>query len=318
MKTMLYEEQTGSLMLLDLTLFTANTTADTTGTTGNDLSAEMKTYYHDQLIDNAEPNLVHDQFGSKYPIPAGHGKTIEFRKYSPLAKALTAITEGVKPTGKKLNVSTVLATIQQYGDYVELTDLLEVTAIDRNIDEATILLGSQSGRTLDTITREVLNGGTNVMYAPSVASNGTETAVLLRSSITTLCLLTPKVIRAAITALKRFNTSPFGDGFFAGIVHPDVSSDIMGSTEWSEWNKYVNPDQMYAGEVGKIYKARIAETTEAKIIGPGWIFGDADSDGVCRMTLYTELDGTGSTNIFPAETITTAQAAELTAKIAAV
>ena len=29
-------------------------------TTG--LSAEMKTYYSDYLIDNAVPNLVHDQF----------------------------------------------------------------------------------------------------------------------------------------------------------------------------------------------------------------------------------------------------------------
>ena len=61
------------------------------------LSDEMKTYYEKRLIDNAEPNLVHDQFGDKYPIPEGSGKTIEFRRYSPLPKALTAITEGVTP-----------------------------------------------------------------------------------------------------------------------------------------------------------------------------------------------------------------------------
>jgi len=71
------------------------TTAMTTGTSS--LSAEMKTYYEDILLDNAEPKLVHDQFGDKYPIPKGKGRTIEFRKYSLLAKATIAMTEGVTP-----------------------------------------------------------------------------------------------------------------------------------------------------------------------------------------------------------------------------
>ena len=66
-----------------------NTTLDTKATTGNDLSEEMRVYYSDYLIDNAIPKLVHDQFGQKQPIPAGHGKQIEFRKYSPLPKLLS-------------------------------------------------------------------------------------------------------------------------------------------------------------------------------------------------------------------------------------
>lgn len=102
----------------------------------------MKTYYADRLIDYAEPNLVHDQFGDKYPIPQHGGKTIEFRKYSPLDKALTALTEGVTPAGNKLNVSTVEATVDQYGDYIEISDVLELTATDRNLEQATKLLAA--------------------------------------------------------------------------------------------------------------------------------------------------------------------------------
>lgn len=145
-----------------LTMFAGNTNVTTQTGEGQDLSPEMKVFYSDYLIDMAEPELVHDQFGQKHPIPKNGGKTIEFRKWSPLPKALTPLTEGVTPDGQKLDVSTVTATVAQYGGFVELSDLLLLTAIDNNLVQATRLLGSQAGRTLDTITREVLNGGTNV------------------------------------------------------------------------------------------------------------------------------------------------------------
>ena len=128
------------------------------------LSAEMKTFYDMTLIDEAEANLVHDQFGQKRPIPKGGGKTIEFRKFAPLARAITPLTEGVTPDGKSLNVSTITATVSQYGDYITQSDVLELTSIDNTILEATKLLGRQAGRTLDTVVRNVLQSATNVTY----------------------------------------------------------------------------------------------------------------------------------------------------------
>ena len=162
------------LFKYNLQLF-AELNTNTTGASG--LSDEMKTYYSDYLIDNALPKLVHDQFGQKHPIPKNGGKTIEFRKYSPLPKLTTAITEGVTPDGQSLNVSTIEATVAQYGGYVTLSDILLLTAIDNNLVQATKLLGAQAGSTLDTITREVLNGGTNVMFCPIIGEDGSETEV---------------------------------------------------------------------------------------------------------------------------------------------
>ena len=133
-------------------------TIDSTDFEANNLSAEMKTYYSDYLIDNATPKLVHDQFGQKHPIPKNGGKIIEFRKYSPLPKLTNSITEGVTPDGQKLSVSTITSAVKQYGGYVTLTDMLMLTAIDNNMVQATKLLGAQAGATLDTITREILNG----------------------------------------------------------------------------------------------------------------------------------------------------------------
>lgn len=229
---------------------------------GNDLSVEMKTYYEKRLIDMAEPNLVHDQFGDKYPIPAHGGKTIEFRKYSPLDKALTALTEGVTPDGNKLDVQALEATVSQFGDYITISDVLELTAIDRNIEQATKLLGSQAGRTLDTITRDIITAGTNVMFAPK--ADGSE--VLSREAITEDCVLTVPMIFKAVAKLREMNAVPI-DGAYVGIIHPNVATDLMLSDKWVDVHKYANPDNIYRGEIGMIGGVRFVQTTEAKIFG---------------------------------------------------
>lgn len=133
------------------------------------MSKEMKTFYEKRLIDQAEPRLVHDQFADYYPVPQNGGKTIEFRKYDSLPKASTPLTEGVTPNGQALNVTTITSDLHQYGGWTPLTDVLQMTAIDNNVVQATRVLASQAGRTMDSITRDVLAGGTNVIYAPKLA-----------------------------------------------------------------------------------------------------------------------------------------------------
>ena len=276
---------------------------------GNDLSPEMKTFYHKRLIDNAEPNLVYDQFGAKYPIPKNGGKTIEMRRYTPLKKALRPLTEGVTPQGNKLNVTALTATVEQYGDYIELSDMLEMTAIDNNVVVSLDLLSSQAGRTLDTITREVVCAGTNKSFAPKINTDGSTTQILLREDVTTACRLTPAEIRKGIAKLKRHNASPI-NGYFVAVIHPDVACDIMGDPEWIEAHKYATPENIYEGELGRIAKCRFVESTEAKIIAPAEFWA-----GVNRLTLHTALDSTGSTNIILNEAVSAAEAAELNARI---
>ena len=227
------------------------------------LSLEMKTYYDMNLINEAEANLIHDQFGQKRPIPKNGGKTIEFRKFSPLAKATTALTEGVTPDGKSLNVSNITATVAQYGDYITQSDVLELTSIDNTIVEATKLLGSQAGRTLDTITRNVLIAGTNVSYCPKVAG-GTETAVTSRSALDTTSKLTVKTVQKVVAKLRGQNAPTIG-GKYVAIIHPYVAYDLMRDPEWIDAHKYANPTNLYEGEIGEIAGVRFVQTTEAKV-----------------------------------------------------
>ena len=267
-------------LLMNLRLFDLNT--QTTGT--ETLSVEMKTYYSDYLIDNAQPNLIHDQFGQKHPIPKNGGKQIEFRKFMPFTKATTPLTEGVTPNGGSLSVTKVNATVEQYGFYVTMSDVLMLTAIDNTLLETTKLLGSQAGVTLDTITREVINGGTSVMY-----SGGKEA----RNALDENSKLTVDDIYKAARFLKTQN-APKIDGSYVAIIHPDVAYDLMRDDEWIDVHKYSATTEIFEGEIGKLAGVRFVETTEAKIFaGAGAGGKDVYSTLVLGANAYGVTDVTG-------------------------
>ena len=237
---------------------------NTNVTTDSGLSAENKTFYDRTLLESAKPNLIHSQFGQKRPIPKNGGKKIEFRRYGALPKALTPLTEGVTPDGRKLTVTAIEAEVHQYGDYVALSDVLDLTAIDNNVLEATKAIGNQAGLTLDTITRNVLQAGTNVQYCPKVGATGT-TAVTSRADIDATCKLTVDEIKKAVATLKA-NNVPKISGSYVAIIHPYAAYDLMSDPNWEEMHKYTSAENMYEGEIGRIAGVRFVESSEALIV----------------------------------------------------
>ena len=232
-----------------------------TNTTGSaDLSVEMKTYYSDYMIDLAEAELIHDQFGQQHPIPKNGGKTIEFRQYDPLPELTTPLVEGVTPDGQSLKVSNLTATVEQYGGYVTLSDMLLLTAIDNNLVQATKLIASQGGRTSDTITREIINAGTNVQYAAGQVSSR---AALYYTSAADNCNITVNAIRRAVRSLER-QDAPKINGYYVGIIHPDIKYDLMNDPDWKYPHQYVDTEHIYRNEIGEIAGVRFVQNTRAK------------------------------------------------------
>ena len=240
---------------------------NTNTTLDSGLSIENKTYYDMTLIDEAQANLVHDQFAQKRPIPKNGGKKIEFRKFASLPKALTPLTVGVTPDGKKLSVTKIEAEVAQYGDYIVQSDVLELTSIDNTIVEATKILGRQAGLTLDTITRNIMQSGTNVYYCPK----GDGTAVTSRTNLDGTCKLTVDVVNRVVAILKK-NNAPKINGDYVAIIHPLVAYDLMSDERWIDAHKYAQPEAIYNGELGKIGGVRFVESSEAKVY-EGGVFG---------------------------------------------
>ena len=270
------------IMTINLQLF-AEMNTNTTLSAG--LSAENKTFYDKTLIVEAQANLIHDQFAQKRPIPKNGGKKAEFRKFASLPKQTTPLTEGVTPDGKSLEVTAVEAEVSQYGDYVVYSDMLDLTAIDPVVTEAVKVLGNQAGITLDTITRNVLQSGTNVFYA----SKGDGTEVTSRSGLDNTCVITAKDVKKMAAFLKKVN-APKIDGSYVAIVHPFVAFDLQNDPEWIQAHTYTDTENIYEGELGKLGGVRFFESSEAKIYADG-VFGclflGANAYGV------TEIEGGG-------------------------
>ena len=277
------------ITMINLQLF-ADITPNVTTDPG--LSVENKTFYDKTLIKVAGPHLVHAQFAQKRPIPKGGGKTIEFRQFGNLPKATTPLTEGVTPDGKKLAVTNLISEVHQYGDFVPLSDMLQLTAIDPIVVEALEAIGKQAGLTLDTIVRDVLVAGTNVNYCPKVAADGTETEVLSRANLDLSCRLTVKQVQKAATKLKA-NNVPTIDGSYVAIIHPYVAYDLMRDKEWREVHTYAGTGNIFNGEIGKIAGVRFVETSEAAIL-----YGEGCPDGLgVFATMFLGANAYGDTEI---------------------
>lgn len=287
-------KQKNLLIKYDLQLFDG----DVQVSTQESLSPEIKEFYNTRLIDNAEPNLVHDQFGDEYDIPNGSGSTIEYRKFSSLPKATEPLVEGVTKAGNKLSVSAIKGEVHQYGDYIKSSDIIQMTAYDPIVVQKTKLLGSQAGRTLDTITREVINSGYNVFYAPR--EDGTE--VLSRAKLTDDCRLTPDVVFRCQAQLEAMNAEPI-NGSYVGIIHPYAAYDLMRfKDEWINVIKYAKPENYFRGEIGMIGNVRFVKSSEAKIMR-------ADDLTVKSRTLTVKMAVTSASEITVNEGISTEEVA---------
>lgn len=125
-------------------------------------------------------------------------------------KSLTPLTEGVTPDGQSLSVTKIEAEVKQYGNYVTVSDVLQMTTIDNTIVETTDLIGGQAGTSLDTISREVLNAGTNGAYAEGQVSS--------RAALKTEHKLTVRAVKMAVRTLKKQLASKIDGSYWPSFI----------------------------------------------------------------------------------------------------
>lgn len=225
-----------------------------------------KQFYDRKLLDTAKTRLVHASFGQKRSIPRHNGKRVEFRKYdlfTPDADTLT-LSEGVTPNGQSLSQSKVEAEVTQYGAFVEVSDLLDMTGYDEVISDSAELLGEQLGTVIEWVTRDAMCATTNVQYAGGKTD---------RSALTGTEKLTVAEVRKAVRTLKKnkarmFTTAVDGSmrkPHFVCICSPDATYDLQNDSLWQDVSKYSNAEQIYSGEIGRLFGVVFVESTESKV-----------------------------------------------------
>jgi len=202
------------------------------------------------------------------------------------------LQEGVIPSGQKMGQTMLTATLEQYGMFVAITDLLDLHHIDDVLLGATEELGASAGETKDILIRNVLQAGTSVMFCDNVAADGTKTQVSEYAGMSSdNCRLTPDMVAKAATHLKKMKAPTIG-GKYVAIIHPSVSYDLRSSDDWKDVHKYAATTEIFNGEIGELHGVRFIETTNAKVTS------QTVSDGTAMVysTLFLGKDAYGIVN----------------------
>lgn len=262
----------------------AYTNTDTNMTTSSGLSAGMQTYYNRELLRTFEPNLVHLQFGDEHRMPPHSGLVMNMRKLIPLETNTKALSEGDPGESVMLAETEVTVQLQQYGEYARCTDKLDLTHLDMDIMRRTKLFGDAGARSIDAVVREELAKCANVIYTNGKTS---------RASLTAADKLTSKELRKAVKALKKNHAQTFG-GYYVAIIGPDTMYDLQEDDAFVKVSQYQDKENIYTGEVGRLFGVRLVETTEAKVFeGAGASGADVASVIVLGQYAYgvTSLKG---------------------------
>ncbi len=265
-------------------------------TTTTEIDAAINNYYDRKLLKKAVPRFVYQNWAQTRDIPRNSTNVIKFRKYSLLASATTPLTEGVTPDGSQLSKTDLTATVEQYGDYVTLTDKLVFTTLDPVLSETAGILGIQYAKTMDELCRDVLSAGTTIQYASTATSRDTVTSAMkitkeeIQEAVKTLKNNEAEKITEMIAAGSGFNTNPIPSTFI-GIVHPNTVYDLKNVAGFIPVEQY-GQKKALPGEVGSLDEVRFIETTQAKVFA-----GAGDSGIDVYGTLILASDAYARTRI---------------------
>lgn len=249
----------------------------------------IMSYYDRLLLEKLRANTVLYQFAEKKTLPKNSGTTVTWSRYTDFS-ASSALTEGTAPSAQVTSASNISCTIEQYGDYVQPSELLVMTAIDNQIESIVDLLAYQAAITIDTRIRNGMLGTSSVpsgaklplQYWHSGTSSG---YVATLSSILPAMKMDTNNLREAAFNLRRLNVRPYEDGCFVAVAHPNVIKGIEEDSNWQTWNSYQAKETMWKGEVGKIYGVRIVESTN--------MYSTTSGAGASTTAHFTPVFGKG-------------------------
>lgn len=241
--------------------------------TTSNLPSAIQFFYDKTKLSQLLSLLVYNQFGQTKTQPKGSGLEMKFRRYDKMAAATTPLTEGMTPLPGSLTYVDVSATLSQYGNYVPVTDIVELANVDPVLTDLVEQLGLQEALTIDTILRNQLLSGTNVQYANSVADRASIAAKLaaadIQKIVRTLKGSDVPQVTSIIKASTGIGTLPIAPSYI-GITHTDSENDLraLESSGFVPVEKYAAQTGIMKGEIGSGWGVRFIATTQCPVL-PG-------------------------------------------------
>jgi N4-gp56 family major capsid protein len=268
-------------------------------TTTAQIDPAVAVFYDRALLERAIPEFLYNMFGQSRGIPKKSGNTIKFRRYNSLTIANVPLSEGVPPALQSLSRTDLLATVQQYGAAIGITDWVEYTVQDNVLNEANDLNGEQMGLTHDTLLRDILCASAS--YYACTAGNNTKTPTQLTTAdidggVMVLMGGNAKFITEIKKAGTGVGTTPVRK-CFAAIGHTEEFTALNDCVDSLSVEKYPQADPMHDSETHSVHNTRWFLTTNCKTIaGNPKVYHNV----VLARNAYgvTDIDGTTIQHIF--------------------
>ncbi len=190
--------------------------------TSTTLADDQGKFIADTLVERSE--LLHKlpQLCESVKLPSGMAETAEFVKFNRTDIPVDTLTEGVTPEETTFTISKQTITVDKWGMYIGLTDVVEVTTKHPVLNEALDLVADAMARCQDYNIAEVLNDGTSVQFWDGTRAN--------MVSITSNDTFEAAVFNKARVAMNDGGAKPRMGDLFAVVVGPQVEGDILAET----------------------------------------------------------------------------------------
>lgn len=250
-----------------------------------------------EMIDYALPIEVLARFAQSKPIPKNTSDNARFRRPIPFAVATTPLIEGVTPVGHAMQYEDVPVTLQQFGDFVEITDKVVDMAEDPVLKDASQLSGEQAAETMEVILWGILRAGTSVAFMNGTVRTAVNTALTLTAGLTMLRNVTralkaqrAKFITEMLAGSANFKTEPVAAAFIA-FGHTDFEPDLRAIPGWVPVELYGAAMKALPYEVGKVDNHRfILSPLLAPFVNGGAVIATMKTTGI---------PGTNACDIYP-------------------
>lgn len=245
------------------------------------------------LLKRGQHLMTVERFGQVDPQQKNKTKTVRWRRYLSLARATAPLAEGIPPKGQKLTHVDISATLEQFGDTVELTDVIQDTHEDPVLKESMKILGEQAAETIEETRINIIRAGTNVFYANNVASRATVNSPPTRGDFRRIYRSLKKNKAREITEIVRasakISTMPVEPAYFA-MGHTDLKADIRGIAGFIPVAQYSDSSKALPGEVGSVEEFRIILTAMFDPWEEAGLAGTTYLSGGVEVAVATECD----------------------------
>jgi len=251
------------------------------------------------LLETLDPQTKYYQFAVKKPLPTGEGTSIIWNRPRRLGFG-QKVTAGIKPSANALSTTKVSSLIEVYGGFVVLEDTVQLTSITDTLDMATQELAKQAAETIDKAIMQAVLFFDDPDTAVSAVHVGKTSADLVISTdsivgnVYSTALIAVSDIRRCVGELRRRNAATYDGQNFVGVINPVVAEDLRSDSTWQNWHQYVTPENLYAGEIGRVEGVRFVETTQTPVsAGSGNGLAISVAAGASAIAYGTNIFGRG-------------------------